>query len=85
MFLSSKQEKEQYQLWLRENEKNRVLELISERNTIDVSQISDYLKKSPDETAEIIKELEQEKLIISDVGTYYHLTYEGYKRTRPRK
>ena len=72
----------EYEFWKKEHEKDRVLELISDKNTVDLSQVSDYLQKSSEETELIITELEYEGLVKIGIGTFYLLTYEGYKRVR---
>lgn len=76
---------EGYKLWIAmEREKDEVLKLISERGTIDVMQASDFLRKSVDDTKPLLERLEKEGLIQRKIGSFYQLTYKGYKRVRDR-
>jgi len=79
----SENENEGYKIWLaKERQKDELLKLISMRGTIDVTQASDFLKKSLDDTNSLMEELEKKDLIQMKVGNYYQLTYRGYKRVR---
>lgn len=73
---------EEFNIWKKEREKERVLDLIDKKGTIDVSQVSDILDKPMSEIEPIVVQLTDEKLIKSDIGNYYHLTFEGEKRIR---
>lgn len=75
-------EKDEYEAWKREREKERVLDLINKKGTLDVSQVSDILDKPTKEIEPIVAQLTDEKLIKSEIGNYYHLTFEGERRIR---
>lgn len=75
---------DEFEIWKRENEKDRVLELISDKGTIDLNQVSGFLGKPLEETETIVAQLEKEKLIKSEIGGFYHLTFDGYKRVRSK-
>lgn len=78
----SEEGKEGYENWLKEKQTNRVLEMISDRGTIDLIQASKYLGKSPEDTKKFLEELEDKKLIKRKIGDFYQLDFEGYQRVR---
>jgi predicted transcriptional regulator len=68
---------DEYEAWKREREKETVLDVIDKKGTLDISQVSDILNKPIKEIEPIVAQLANEKLIKSDIGNYYHLTFEG--------
>lgn len=73
---------DEYEAWKEEREKERVLNFISLKGTLDATQVSDILGKSLKETESILSKLEEEKFIENVHGNFFHLTYEGKKRVR---
>ena len=62
---------------------DRILALISQNKTLDITQISEVLNKSPTDTKKIMDELEIEDLV-QKYGNYYQLSYKGYKMMQLR-
>ena len=75
----------EFEVWKQEKEKDRIIDLISMKGTLDISQVSDILNKPIDEIKPLLTQLENAKLIKSDIGNYYHLTFEGQELLRCRK
>lgn len=74
--------KDEYEAWKRQKEKETVLDVIDRKGTLDISQVSDILKKPKEEIEPIIAQLVNERLIKSEIGNYYHLTFDGEKVLR---
>lgn len=73
---------DEFKAWQQET---RLLNLLSDKGTLDVSQVSDILDKPLEDIKPIIARLEKQKLIKSEVGNYYHLTFEGERQVRNLK
>ena len=74
--------KDEFEVWKRQREKETVLDVIDRKGTLDISQVSDVLNKPKEEIEPIIAQLVSERLIKSDIGNYYHLTFDGEKALR---
>ncbi len=72
---------EEIKALLKEKKKDELLSYVKNQGTVDVTQAARFLK-SENESKEILLELENEGYVENTNADFYHITYEGEKRSR---